>query len=86
MNPYFLSLSEIPEKELFKGFHAKLIHMQGVTIAHLRIEKGSALPEHFHVHEQVSNVISGEFEMTVGGQKGIHKSGDVIAIPSNQHH
>ena len=83
---YFQNLSDIKEKELVPGIYAKLIHMEGTSVAHVRIEKGAVLPEHHHPHEQVTNIIEGELEMTVGGEKHLCKPGDVIAIPSNVPH
>ena len=82
----FLRLNDIEEKELFPGFFAKLIHTEGVSIAHLRIVAGSELPEHFHPHEQITNVLEGELEMTVGGEKKINRAGEVVVIPSNVPH
>ena len=83
---YFHQLEDIPEKELIPGFHGKMIHLDGVTMAYWRIEAGSILPEHSHVHEQVTNVISGQLEMTIVGEKKVCDSGMVVTIPSNVIH
>lgn len=81
-----IDLINIPAKELVPGFHAKFIHSKNMTIAFWEIDAGATLPEHVHVHEQVSNLTEGEFEMTVEGEKQIMKSGSVIVIPSNAMH
>ncbi len=83
---HFKKLKDIAEKEILKGFHAKFIHTKNMTIAYWRIEKGASLPLHAHIHEQVSNVLEGEFEMTVDGKTSICRNGDVVAIPSNIEH
>lgn len=85
MSP-FLNLDNIREKELVPGFYAKLIHAKGLSIAYVRIEGGSILPEHAHFHEQVTNVLQGELEMTVGGIRSVVKAGEVVVIPSNVPH
>ena len=85
MNP-FLKLADLKEKELFKGFFARLIHTDRMTIAHLRIVAGSALPEHFHPQEQLTNILSGEFEMTVDGKTQVCTAGTSVVIPSNTPH
>ena len=82
----FHQLSDIEEKEIIKGFFGKMIHLDKVTVAHFRVLKGSILPEHHHIHEQITNVISGELEMTVDGKTRVCRAGDVIAIPSNVPH
>ena len=82
----FISLDDISIQELIPGFAAKLIHTDGLTVGYFTITAGSILPEHKHIHEQVSNVLQGEFEMTVAGEIKILKPGDVSVIPSNVPH
>lgn len=86
MEDYFLHISDINAKEIVKGFHGRMIHTDQMTVAHFRIEAGSVLPEHHHVHQQVTNVISGELELTVGGLTRVCKAGDVAVIPSHVPH
>jgi quercetin dioxygenase-like cupin family protein len=85
MHP-FRSLSALEEKEIIKGFFGKMVHTDQLTVAHFRIEMGSTLPEHHHVHEQVTNIVSGELEMTIGGETKVCKAGDVVVIPSGVPH
>ncbi|MBT3323221.1 MAG: cupin domain-containing protein [Anaerolineae bacterium] len=82
----FIALSTIEEKEIIKGYHAKLLHAKNMTAAFWRVEAGSELPEHEHKHEQVSIVISGKFEMILDGKKQILDKGMVALIPSNVKH
>ena len=46
---HFLKLDGIPEKEIIKGFYAKFIHTEKMTIAYWRVEKGANLPMHSHI-------------------------------------
>ncbi len=82
----FIELENLPERELAPGFRARLIHTDKMTLAHVRIAKGSVLPAHKHFHEQVTNIISGELEMTVGGETVLCKPGMSVNIPSNVLH
>lgn len=86
MQKEFLSLKNIQGKDLVPGLHAKLIHMNELTVMHVNVIAGSVLPEHHHVHEQVTSIISGTLEMTVGGETRACNAGDVIVIPSNVPH
>jgi len=85
MNP-FIALSDIESREIVPGFHGRMVHTDGLTVAHFTIKAGSVLPEHQHEHEQVTNVIEGELEMTINGETKVCKTGMVAAIPPNVPH
>ena len=82
----FLNTSEIQTHELFPGVHAKLIHTDSVTIAHVLLDKGSVVAEHSHVHEQIINVMEGTFELTVDGETKTVSAGHVAVVPCNVKH
>ena len=83
---HFRATSQIEEKELVPGIFAKFIHMENMTVGHIRLVKDAVLPLHHHFHEQLSNLISGELEMTVDGKTKICKAGDIVVLPSNVPH
>ncbi len=78
--------SDIQPKEIIKGFKGKLVHGANSTIALWEVEEGAVLHEHSHVHEQTTQVLEGEFELVVEGEKIICRSGMIVIIPSNQMH
>jgi quercetin dioxygenase-like cupin family protein len=82
----FVDLSEAPLKEIFPGFKVHFVHSEKMTFAHWTIEAGAVLPEHFHPHEQVVNVIAGEFELTINGETRRLGPGCVGIIPSHAKH
>ena len=77
---------DTPTKELIPGFHGSFVHGEGFTAAYWHIEAGAVLPEHHHVHEQLTQVTEGEFELTVGGETILCKPGSVVLIASNVPH
>ena len=79
-------LLDIPEIEIVPGFFAKFVHTEHVTVTHWRIEQDAALPEHSHPHEQTTNMVTGELELTVDGVTHHLKPGMVFVIPSNAVH
>lgn len=83
---HFKKIAEIPAKEIVPGIRAKFVHTEGMTIGHVELDEGAILPHHNHPHEQVSNIISGQFEMTIGKETKICIPGDVVVIPSNAFH
>jgi quercetin dioxygenase-like cupin family protein len=81
-----IELSAIPPRETAPGYSGRFIHTVGMTLAYFEIKAGSASPEHAHIHEQVSQVLEGVFQLTVAGEPVILKPGLVLVIPSNVRH
>ncbi len=79
-------LEEVTEKEMFPGFSAKFVHSANVTVSYWTVKAGASLPEHAHPHEQISNMLEGEFEMVIDGETKILKANMVTVIPSNAKH
>ncbi|HEV3413347.1 MAG TPA: cupin domain-containing protein [Puia sp.] len=81
-----IELSAIPPRETAPGYSGRFIHSAGMTLAYFEIKAGSASAEHAHVHEQVSQVLEGVFQLTVAGEAVILRPGAVLVIPSNVRH
>ena len=79
-------LEDIPVKEILPGFLGKMVHGDKGTLAIWDIKKGAVLPGHHHVHEQITYILEGELEMTIGGEKHLFTAGCVHVIPSNVPH
>lgn len=82
----FIDLSDVEQLEPVPGFRGHFVHSDNMTVAHWTIEADARLPEHSHPHEQVANVVAGEFELTVDGKTRILGPGTVALIPSNIPH
>jgi quercetin dioxygenase-like cupin family protein len=81
-----INLADIEEKKILPGLHVRFVHSENMTFAYWNIDAGAALPDHKHPHEQVVNIIEGDFELTVAGEPRIIKPGDVVIIPGNVSH
>lgn len=79
-------LDKINAKEVVPGFKVKVVHSEHMTLTYWDIKAGSSLPEHSHPNEQVTNMIEGEFELTIDGESKILKPNSVVIIPSNANH
>ncbi|RME55388.1 MAG: cupin domain-containing protein [Caldilineae bacterium] len=79
-------LSQMEERELFPGYRGKFIHTDNMTLVYWTIEANAPLPPHSHPHEQVVNMLSGEFELTVEGKSQVLKPGMVAVIPGGAEH
>ncbi len=81
-----VTLANLPTKPLLPGFEAQFIHTENLTIGYIHITKGSILPQHAHIQEQVTHILEGQLEMTVGEETFIVEKGKVAVIPSNVIH
>lgn len=82
----FMRLKELDWREPFPGYRAYFVHSETMTFAHWTIAPGALIPGHSHPHEQVSNVIDGQFELTIEGVTKILGPDDVAIIPPNASH
>ncbi|EAR02142.1 cupin domain-containing protein [Maribacter sp. HTCC2170] len=75
-----LKLEEIATKEIMPGYHGKLIHTKYMSLAFWEVEQGAKVPEHFHMNEQVMQVLEGQFEFTLNGITKVYTPGDLVVI------
>lgn len=79
-------LNTQPTRELIPGFHGQFVHTDNVTVAFWTVEAGAILPEHSHIHEQITSVLVGEFELTVDGETYRLLPDSVAVVPANAVH
>lgn len=82
----FVELDSLASKEPMSGFKGRFIHTGSVTVVHWDITAGAELTEHSHPHEQLSSLLTGEFDMTMDGETRRMTPGTVAIIPSNVVH
>ena len=81
-----MEISNLKTTEVIKGFQGKFFHAASFTVAFWEIEVGSILPEHSHIHEQTTQVLEGELEMSINGKVMLLKAGMIYTIPPNVIH
>ena len=81
-----IQLSDIPQREIMEGFKGQFVHAEGVTLAYWDVDAGASLPTHAHFHEQITTVVEGRFELTIGDTTNVYEAGLVAVIPSNVPH
>lgn len=87
MNTVFFKLfSDIEVKEIAPGYLSKLIHTDRNTINFINVSAGSVVHTHQHVHEQLSFVLEGRFELTIDGIVQVLDKEMYAVIPSNVWH
>ena len=55
-----------------------LAHAGGLMQVEVHFDKGAVGPLHSHPHEQLTYVLSGEFEFTIGGETRVVGAGDTL--------
>src|SRR4029078_11579824 len=81
-----VQLEQVPEKEIFPGLRARLIHSDRVTHSWVEVDPGATFPEHQHPHEQIVSVLSGELDLIVDGVAHRLTPGQVFVIPPDVRH
>lgn len=81
-----INIDAIVAKEVVPGFQARFVHTSSMTLAYWDVKKGSSIPLHKHIHEQVMQVYEGEFEFTLNGETKVYTRGMVAVIPSMMEH
>lgn len=82
----FIKLDGIEQKEMVPGGKVRFVHTDNITLAYWKFKKGAIILEHSHIHEQVTNIIEGEFELTVQGKTERLNPGYVVKIEPNLKH
>jgi len=63
-----------------------LAHVPSIMMVEVNFIKGAVGEIHAHVHEQISYIIKGSFEVNIDGKKEIIKAGDTFYVLPNVLH
>jgi len=79
-------IKNVHPKQLAPGLTGYYAHGEQLTLGFIDILAGSDLPAHHHVHEQITYLVEGELEMTIGGNTILLTPGMYYVIPSGVTH
>lgn len=83
----FATLASLPVKKIFNGtIRGHYAHLERTTFGEVHLDANTDVPIHQHPHEQVTYVISGRFEFTVGSETTVLEPGMAALIPGNTPH
>jgi len=80
------SIKDIPAKNVVPGITAYYAHGDNLTFGYVVLKAGTVVPEHHHIHEQITYILEGELDMTIDGESCPLKTGMYHVIPSNTPH
>jgi quercetin dioxygenase-like cupin family protein len=82
----FVDTDKLKITERLPGWRGRYFHSSNMTFAHYEFDRGASIHEHFHLQEEVYEVIEGELEITIDGVTQIAQPGFVAIVPSNVRH
>ena len=83
----FPLLASLPLKAILDGsIRGHYAHLPGMTIGEVSLDVNTTVPMHAHPHEQITYVIEGRFEFTVGSESTVLEPGMAAMIPGNALH
>lgn len=83
----FVEGDNLEWEEVAPGMKRKIMgYDDNIMMVHVHFEKGGVGIQHEHFHSQTSFVVSGKFEVTIGGESKILKANDVFYPPPNVMH
>jgi quercetin dioxygenase-like cupin family protein len=80
------TIKGIKPKQLVPGITGYYAHGEKQTLGYVEVKKGSVLPEHHHVHEQITFILEGQLDMIIGGEPCSLTAGMYHVIPSDMPH
>lgn len=84
--PQLLRWDKIEEERLNDKITRKLAIGQNEMFARIKLEKGAFVPDHKHVSEQITMVLSGALKFKIEGKDITVRAGEVLVIPPNVVH
>lgn len=83
----FVFNDQIELEDLGNGITRKVLaHSDNMMAVEVRFDKGAVGTMHNHPHEQLTYVLSGVFEFTIGDETKIVKAGDTMYKEPNIEH
>ncbi len=67
----FFTVCELPATEVMPGVLRRVVYLKQAMVTFFEFAPGSVLPEHAHPHEQITYVVQGAIEFTLGDETRI---------------
>ncbi len=83
---YFCDSENREAKVIAPGVHIRTFWGNEMLLSTADFVANAVVPTHSHPHEQAGTIISGEFELTIGGETRWLKPGDTYIIPGGVEH
>lgn len=82
----FFRLAELPAAEPLPGVTRRAVWLEQVMVTFFTFEPHAVIPAHEHPHEQITYVVEGALEFTLGEETRRLSAGEGVCIPSGVRH
>lgn len=82
----FFKVRELPNTEMLPGVVRRAVHLDHAMMTFFDFEPGAEIPEHSHPHEQITFVVQGTLEFTLGDETRTLGAGEGATIPPHVPH
>lgn len=82
----FIRYSDIPQRDAFPGVRGRYFHSPQMTTGEISLDANITVPAHEHPHDQMTLVLSGRLEFTLGDETREIGPGDTVVIPGGVRH
>jgi len=82
----FFSVQQLPAKEILRGIRLRSVHLDNLMMTFVEYPAGSSVPTHFHPSEQITYVLEGFLEVTIGQEARVLGPGEGVRIAPNVPH
>lgn len=83
---HFCDLERREAKEIIPGVRIRTFWGDEMLLSIADLDANVAMPIHSHPHEQAGTVISGELELTIGGETRLLERGGCFIVPGGVEH
>ena len=81
-----IDFSTVQAREIVPGYLGRYVHSDEITQGRVDIAPGAVVPDHAHLHEQWTLLLSGSLELTVSGVAHVLRPGEMLYIAPHERH
>ena len=82
----FFTVNELPGIEMLPGVVRRAVYLEHAMMTFFNFAPGSVVPKHDHPHEQITYVVRGAMEFTLGDETVVLRVGDGVCCPPGVPH
>jgi unsaturated pyranuronate lyase len=82
----FFRVEELPVRRGLDGIRLRSVELQNLMMTFVEYPAGSRVPAHHHPCEQITYVLEGLLEVTVGDEQRVLGSGEGVRVPPHTEH
>lgn len=82
----FFRVEDLPEVEMLPGVGRRAVWLEGVMLTFFDFEPNTVVPEHAHPHQQITFVLEGAMEFTLGEETRLLRAGEGVCIEPGVSH